>query len=134
MRTRSYSSQRHLGPGSCTGHYNKSDRITARVPGFGIHRNHAGKCVRSIDPRYFRAFKAVAEAGTFSEAAGLAAMTQANISKHIKALEDQLSSVLFLRTPQGAVITEVGLRLRDYIRHVEVLESRFMSEIRHHSM
>ncbi|MCK0536882.1 LysR family transcriptional regulator [Alcanivorax quisquiliarum] len=90
--------------------------------------------MRSIDPRYFRAFKAVAEAGTFSEAAGLAAMTQANISKHIKALEDQLSSVLFLRTPQGAVITEVGLRLRDYIRHVEMLESRFMSEIRHHSM
>lgn len=73
------------------------------------------------------------EAGTFSEAASLAAMTQANVSKHIKALEDQLGRPLFVRTHQGAAITEIGLKLSDYIHHLELLQSRFLADIRHGS-
>ncbi|KAF0809547.1 regulatory protein, LysR [Alcanivorax sp. S71-1-4] len=74
------------------------------------------------------------EAGSFSDAADLAAMTQANVSKHIKALEDQIGTTLFLRTPQGAVITEVGMRLRDYIRNMETLQSRFLAGLHGQAM
>lgn len=91
-------------------------------------------CVQPIDPRYFRAFKAVDEAGSFSEAADLAAMTQANVSKHIKALEEQIGNLLFLRTPHGAVITDAGVRLRDYIRNMEDLQSHFLAGLHDHAV
>lgn len=74
------------------------------------------------------------EAGSFSDAADLAAMTQANVSKHIKALEDQIGTTLFLRTPQGAVITDVGMRLREYIRNMEALQSRFLAGLHGQAM
>ena len=55
--------------------------------------------MQHINPKYFRAFKAVVQAGSFSEASEIAAMTQANVSKHIKSLEEQIGSELFVRTP-----------------------------------
>ncbi len=83
-----------------------------------------------IDPKLFRAFKAVDEAGSFSEAADLAAMTQANISKHIKALEEQINAELFVRTPKGPVITEAGTQLREYIKKFENLHSDLVFTIK----
>tara|TARA_B100001109_G_scaffold193573_1_gene160150 strand:+ start:39970 stop:40878 length:909 start_codon:yes stop_codon:yes gene_type:complete len=85
--------------------------------------------MQHIDPKYFRAFKAVDQAGSFSEAADVAAMTQANVSKHVKALEDMVGTDLFLRTPRGPVITEAGLQLRQYIRNYENLNADFMVEV-----
>jgi len=82
-----------------------------------------------MDPKYFRAFKAVDSAGSFSEAAELAAMTQANVSKHIKALEDLIGNDLFVRTPKGPVITEAGIKLRDYIKHFENLHADFLIDV-----
>ena len=85
--------------------------------------------VQPLDPKYFRAFKAVDRSCSFSEAADIAAMTQANVSKHIKALEDSIGSDLFLRTPKGPVITEAGIKLRDYIRDFENLHADFLLDV-----
>lgn len=85
--------------------------------------------MQPLDPKYFRAFKAVDQAGSFSDAADLAAMTQANVSKHIRALEDQVGSELFVRAPKGPVITETGIQLRAYIRRLENLQADFMVDI-----
>ena len=85
--------------------------------------------MQPIDPKYFRAFKAVDRSGSFSEAADIAAMTQANVSKHIKALEESIGNDLFLRTTKGPVITEAGLKLRDYIQHFENLHADFLVDV-----
>jgi len=85
--------------------------------------------VQPIDPKYFRAFKAVDRSGSFSEAADIAAMTQANVSKHIKALEESIGSDLFLRTTKGPVITEAGVKLRSYIQHFENLHADFLLDV-----
>jgi DNA-binding transcriptional LysR family regulator len=88
-----------------------------------------GNPVQPIDPKYFRAFKAVDMVGSFSEAADLAAMTQANVSKHIKALEELIGNDLFVRTPKGPVITEAGEKMREYIKHFENLHADFLVDV-----
>ena len=82
-----------------------------------------------LNPKLFPAFKAVAEVKSFNEAAEMASMTQANISKHIKSLEEQIGGDLFLRTPKGPVITEIGKRLLDHIKRIEDLYSEFSVNI-----
>ncbi len=50
--------------------------------------------MKNINPKYFNAFLAVVESNSFSHAATKAYMTQANVSKHIQALEDQIGHKL----------------------------------------
>lgn len=60
----------------------------------------------SID-RY-RTFVIAARCKTFFEAANELYITPATVSKHIAALEQELGVVLFIRKPQGVVLTEEG--------------------------
>ena len=83
-----------------------------------------------LDPKLFRAFKAVAESRSFNDAAEIAAMTQANISKHIKSLEDQVGYELFIRTPKCPVITDTGKKLLQHIKRLEDLNSDFSLEVK----
>jgi hypothetical protein len=63
---------------------------------------------RDVDVKHLRYFLAVADEGTFTAAAERLRMTQPALSRAIRALEGELDTVLFLRTPQGAELTEAG--------------------------
>ncbi|MDD1781662.1 LysR family transcriptional regulator [Enterovibrio sp. ZSDZ35] len=82
-----------------------------------------------LDPKLFRAFKAVAESRSFNDAAEMAAMTQANISKHIRSLEEQVGYELFIRTPKCPVMTDAGKKLLQHIKNLEDLNSDFSQEV-----
>jgi DNA-binding transcriptional LysR family regulator len=59
---------------------------------------------------------AVADHGTFSEAALQLDMSQSAVSHGVSALEAHLGVVLFSRGRQGAVLTPVGARVLDHAR------------------
>lgn len=60
-----------------------------------------------------KTFVVVAEEGHLTRAAERLHASQPTISAHIKALEEELETRLFIRTPKGMRLTEAGSRLRD---------------------
>lgn len=69
-----------------------------------------------IDPRHIEsaqilAFLAVAELGSFSQAARALHLTQPAVSKRIAQLEEQAGTLLFDRLPRRVALTEWGERL-----------------------
>jgi DNA-binding transcriptional LysR family regulator len=60
------------------------------------------------------AFFAAARALNFSQAAGDLHITQSALSQRIKALEEELDLVLFIRQARGVKLTEAGERLLHY--------------------
>lgn len=58
-----------------------------------------------------RSFAAVAELGNLTRAAEKLHVSQPAVSAQIKALEDELGAVLFVRTASGMVLTAAGRRL-----------------------
>ncbi|MDD3312645.1 LysR family transcriptional regulator [Pseudodesulfovibrio sp.] len=65
-----------------------------------------------------RTFVTVAEAGHLTRAAERLHASQPTVSAHIKALEDELDTRLFIRTPKGMRLTEAGGRLLPRARGV----------------
>ncbi|MDW6005052.1 LysR substrate-binding domain-containing protein [Vibrio mangrovi] len=63
-----------------------------------------------------KAFKAVAELGSFSAAAKALRITPSALSQIIKRLEDNLGSRLFNRTTRSVVLTEIGRRFYQRLR------------------
>ncbi len=59
-------------------------------------------------------FVAVAETKSFSRGAEIICLTQSTVSQHIAALEDEVSTKLFDRTQQGALLTAGG---EVFLRH-----------------
>ncbi|MFK4132813.1 LysR family transcriptional regulator [Pseudomonas luteola] len=60
-----------------------------------------------------RAFEAAARLGSVSKAGAELFVTHGAVSRQIRALEEQLGVVLFVREGRGLALTEAGLRLRD---------------------
>ncbi|WP_285906128.1 LysR family transcriptional regulator [Pseudodesulfovibrio pelocollis] len=60
-----------------------------------------------------KTFVVVAEEGHLTRAAERLHASQPTVSAHIKALEEELETRLFIRTPKGMRLTEAGRRLRD---------------------
>lgn len=73
-------------------------------------------------PAQFKAFHAVARHGSFSGAAERLALTQPALSDHIRKLEENYGVQLFVRTPRGVSLTDLGRRL------YAVAERHFESE------
>lgn len=61
-----------------------------------------------MDIRQLTYFVAIAECGSFSEASRRCFISQSAISQQIKLLEDELKTVLFLRTSHRVSLTESG--------------------------
>ncbi len=61
-------------------------------------------------------FLAVAESGSFTQAAQICAIAQPSISQQIKALERHVNTTLFDRLPRRAVLTDAGQRFLPYAR------------------
>lgn len=74
-----------------------------------------------MDAADLRMFAAVARTGGMSKAAIELNTVQSNVTARIKALEEQLGTVLFERTNRGAMLTAAGHRLLPYALRVAQL-------------
>lgn len=61
---------------------------------------------------WLRVFLAVAESGSFSDAAELTRLSQPTISQHVRLLEDWLGTALFRRHGRGVALTDAGRQLQ----------------------
>ncbi|WP_331728154.1 LysR family transcriptional regulator [Streptomyces sp. NBC_01176] len=61
-----------------------------------------------VNPRWLRAFLAVAQERHFGRAAALLSMGQPSLSRHVQQLERALGVQLFHRAAHGATLTEAG--------------------------
>src|SRR5437868_9708670 len=73
---------------------------------------------RAMEIHQLRYFVAVAEEGSFSQAAEREHVSQPSLSQQIQKLEDELNQKLFDRLPRAVVLTEAGQRLLDYARQI----------------
>lgn len=80
-----------------------------------------------MDDRTLSIFLTVADSQSMSEAARRAYLTQSAISKRIAALEDELGSALFFRTPTGLTLTPAGRRLEPMARDLWARSLRMRS-------
>lgn len=72
----------------------------------------------ALDLRQLRAFVAVVDEGTFTDAAISLATTQASVSRSVAALERALGVRLLQRTNRGALPTVAGERMMSHARRV----------------
>ncbi|MEW6131045.1 MAG: LysR family transcriptional regulator [Acidobacteriota bacterium] len=61
-----------------------------------------------MEQRLLKTFKAVADAGSFTSAAARVHLTQAAVSVHIKQLEEEIGTPLFLRVNKRLILTDAG--------------------------
>ncbi len=95
--------------------------------------NFANKKFFSLDTRCFKAFMAVAEFGTYSNAAEKATMSNTAISEHILRLKEQVGSELFAKKGSAYELTEAGLQLQRFIKQLEDLSSEFHQQVHQQS-
>ncbi|WP_233838084.1 LysR family transcriptional regulator [Paraburkholderia sp. ZP32-5] len=81
-----------------------------------------------MDLKQMRYFLALAQDLNFGRAAARLNMAQPPLTRHIRALEEELGVQLFIRTPKGAVLTEAGQTLLDQVPNVLLLASRAEEE------
>lgn len=86
--------------------------------------------MNAMDITLLKSFLAVAELGSFSDAATHLNASQSTISGHIARLEDRLRVQLFLRTTRRCSLTTAGEALRPHAREiiaaVERMEDSFL--------
>jgi DNA-binding transcriptional LysR family regulator len=71
-----------------------------------------------MELRLLKTFQAVAEAGSFTHAAARIHLTQAAVSVHIRQLEEEIATPLFLRVNKKLYLTEAG---RALLVHAETI-------------
>lgn len=85
-----------------------------------IDKTESAKIMRQrADWSDLRVFYAVAETGSFSEAANQLGLTQPTVSARIRDLETRLSVRLFNRSPHKLTLTEAGEEIRDHVVTME---------------
>lgn len=75
-----------------------------------------------IDTLLLKTFIAVAETGSFSQAAEMVGRTQSAVSLQIKKMEESLNCVLFERSSRHVVLTEQGEVFLGYARRIIELQ------------
>jgi len=76
---------------------------------------------RNIDIGLLRAFTAVVETGSVTEAAGTLSLTQAAVSQQIKRLEELFGKPMFVRAQRKLVLSADGERLLTYAQKLIAL-------------
>ncbi|TAM89481.1 LysR family transcriptional regulator [bacterium] len=72
----------------------------------------------AIDLQQVRCFNAVYESGSFTAAAEALGITQPAVSHHIRRLELQLGASVFERTGKRVLLTPLGRRILEDVRHI----------------
>ena len=80
-----------------------------------------------MDFKQLRSFVAVADCGSFTQAAAQLYTSQPTVSAHIRQLEEELQQRLFLRTTKSLAITPHGRELYDYAVQVLSLQDRLLA-------
>ncbi len=90
-----------------------------------------------MDLRHVRAFVAVVDAGTFTDAARELGLTQASVSRSVAALEAELGVRLLQRstrhvalTAAGALVLEGARRVLDEVAHLHRIAAQSLTELR----
>ena len=86
-----------------------------------------------LDLKQLNYFITCAETGSISEAAKLLYTTQPSVSKAIKALENDMGTVLFDRMPRGITLTAKGREAYRYACRI-VNDSRMLEEMSRKNM
>jgi LysR family pca operon transcriptional activator len=68
----------------------------------------------SIDPRHLIQLAAIADTGSFAQAAERLDLAQSALSRNIKALEEQVGAPVLKRGRTGAIPTDIGTTLAQY--------------------
>ena len=71
---------------------------------------------------YLKEFVVLADTGNFSRAADALFLSQSSLSKHIKAMEQELAIPLFRRTTRRLELTEDGMSFLTYARQISRLQ------------
>lgn len=77
-----------------------------------------------MELRQMREFLALAEERNFRRAAERLHMAQPPLTRQIRALEDEMGTLLFVRTPKGVELTEAGQVLLDEVPNLLSLANR----------
>ena len=83
-----------------------------------------------VDTLQLKSFVAIAETGTFGQAATIVGRTQSALSLQIKKLEDQLGCLLFDRSSRKVVLTPQGELFLSYARRMIQLQWEAFSRLR----
>ncbi len=82
-----------------------------------------------MDPRRLSYFLAIAAHGRMAKAAEVLGVAQPTLSQQIRALEQDLGTVLFNRSQQGMQLTETGRALREHAQRLVVQTDAARTEI-----
>lgn len=83
-----------------------------------------------LDPRLLRAFSAIVDAGSFTQAAERLHMTQSTISQQLGRLEQAVGAELIDRAARPVVPTTAGERLLGYARRLLALQQEAQTALR----
>jgi DNA-binding MarR family transcriptional regulator len=89
-----------------------------------------GSAPQGVELRHLRYFVAVAEAGTFTQAAERIYLAQPTLSQQIRRLEEMVGTPLFRRRREGVRLTEAGMVLLEESRTVLSLIDHGVSRTR----
>lgn len=84
----------------------------------------------TLDSVQLKSFIAIAETGTFSQAADVVGRTQSAVSLQVKKLEDELGCALFTRTSRKALLTPEGELFLGYAKRIVQLQWEVFSRLR----
>lgn len=84
----------------------------------------------TLDPRRLRYFLAIAAERTMARAAGTLGLAQPTLSQQLRALENELGTVLFDRTSRGMELTAAGRSLQGHAGRLLAEETAAMAALR----
>jgi DNA-binding transcriptional LysR family regulator len=82
-----------------------------------------------VPPILLQTFLVVAEVGQISEAARRLHLSQPAVTGHIRRLEANLETTLFIRSARGVTLTPLGARLRERLQYIFTELERVLGEL-----